>query len=191
MCPFAQKINIGLNLLKCKYENVEIDLYGNKPNWFYDLNPKGEIPVLKYYDEVIVDSERILTYITTTIPDSNSNPNQISGQNLVLNASEEEYIRRKITESMLPIGKSCVYNNKIDSKLNEHLFEISEIIGDKPYMMGNHISTADICAFPFLYRLDTMFRFEINYPNLKNWIITMMSNDEVSRTVASSWWWWW
>lgn len=32
-------------------------------SWFLDINPRGEIPVLKVKDQVIPDSTRILDYL--------------------------------------------------------------------------------------------------------------------------------
>lgn len=32
-------------------------------SWFLDINPRGEIPVLKVKDEIIPDSTRILDYL--------------------------------------------------------------------------------------------------------------------------------
>uniref|UniRef100_A0A7S0DZ82 GST N-terminal domain-containing protein n=1 Tax=Hanusia phi TaxID=3032 RepID=A0A7S0DZ82_9CRYP len=65
MCPFAQKAWIALEEKKVKYELVEINLYGSggKPGWFLDMNPKGQVPVLKHGDKVVVESDEILKYI--------------------------------------------------------------------------------------------------------------------------------
>jgi len=74
---------IALEEKKVKYELVEINLYGSggKPGWFLDMNPKGQVPVLKHGDkvflahsvavmekkvnglQVVVESDEILKYI--------------------------------------------------------------------------------------------------------------------------------
>jgi len=69
MCPFAQKAWIALEEKKAthglEFKLEEIGLYGSggKPDWFLKLNPKGEVPVLKHGDKVVVESDEIIKYI--------------------------------------------------------------------------------------------------------------------------------
>lgn len=65
MCPFAQKAWVALEEKQVEYEMVEVGLYGSggKPSWFLDMNPKGQVPVLKHGDEVVVESDDIIKYI--------------------------------------------------------------------------------------------------------------------------------
>lgn len=42
-----------------------MDLFGGEQfsPWFLDLNPRGEVPVLKHGSEVVVESTQILEYV--------------------------------------------------------------------------------------------------------------------------------
>src|SRR5262249_33889320 len=44
-CPFCARVRIALAEKGFDYETVEIDL-GNRPDWIYELNPTGKVPVL-------------------------------------------------------------------------------------------------------------------------------------------------
>jgi glutathione S-transferase len=49
MCPYAQKAYIALECAQIPYCMEEISLYGgknSKPDWFWELNPAGTVPVL-------------------------------------------------------------------------------------------------------------------------------------------------
>jgi RNA polymerase-associated protein len=44
-CPYCARVRIALAEKQLDYETVEIDLR-NRPDWIYELNPKGKVPVL-------------------------------------------------------------------------------------------------------------------------------------------------
>ena len=66
-CPYAQRVWIVLEEKEVKYQTVEVALYGSggKPSWFMALNPKGEVPVLKHGETVVVDSNQIIRQTRT------------------------------------------------------------------------------------------------------------------------------
>jgi glutathione S-transferase len=45
-CPFCGRVRIALAEKAIPYEPVEIDL-GNRPDWLYELNALGKVPVLQ------------------------------------------------------------------------------------------------------------------------------------------------
>jgi len=44
-CPFCARVRIALAEKGLDYETVEIDLR-NRPDWIYELNPTGKVPVV-------------------------------------------------------------------------------------------------------------------------------------------------
>jgi len=59
ICPFAQRSRIQLALKNIPFELVNLDITIPRPEWFLEINPKGQVPVLKLDDEVICDSSDI------------------------------------------------------------------------------------------------------------------------------------
>lgn len=47
------------------FEPIEVDITKGQQysTWFLDINPRGEVPVLKVNNEIIPDSTRILDYL--------------------------------------------------------------------------------------------------------------------------------
>jgi stringent starvation protein A len=60
-CPYCARVRIALAEKALDYEPVEIDL-GNRPEWLYELNPSGKVPVL---DDgfVLPESAVIMEYL--------------------------------------------------------------------------------------------------------------------------------
>ena len=66
-CPFCGRVRIALAEKAIPYEPVEIDL-GNKPEWLYELNPLGKVPVLQN-GFALPESAVILEYLDERHPE--------------------------------------------------------------------------------------------------------------------------
>jgi hypothetical protein len=66
-CPFCARVRIALAEKLVDYETVEIDL-GNRPDWLYELNPSGKVPVLEN-GFVLPESAVILEYLEERYPE--------------------------------------------------------------------------------------------------------------------------
>ena len=66
-CPFCARVRIALAEKGFEHETVEIDL-GNRPDWIYELNPTGKVPVL---DDgfLLPESAVIMEYLDDRYPD--------------------------------------------------------------------------------------------------------------------------
>jgi glutathione S-transferase len=65
-CPYCARVRIALAEKGIEYEQIEIDL-GNRPQWLYELNPTGKVPVL---DDgfVLPESAVIMEYLDERYP---------------------------------------------------------------------------------------------------------------------------
>ena len=66
-CPYCARVRIVLAEKQLAYETVEIDLR-NRPDWIYELNPSGKVPVL---DDgfVLPESAVIMEYLEERFPE--------------------------------------------------------------------------------------------------------------------------
>jgi len=66
-CPYCARARIALAEKGLSYERVEVDLQ-DRPDWLYDLNPSGRVPVL---DDgfVLPESAVIMEYLDHRYPD--------------------------------------------------------------------------------------------------------------------------
>ena len=70
LCPFVQRAVIALKKQEIDYDITFINLM-DPPEWFEELSPTGQVPVLKVDDEVIFESNVIVEFL-----------NEISGEKL-------------------------------------------------------------------------------------------------------------
>ena len=60
VCPFVQRVTALLELKQLAYDIEYIDL-SDKPQWFLDVSPHGQVPILILDDErVLFESEAIV-----------------------------------------------------------------------------------------------------------------------------------
>jgi len=173
------------------YEMEEVALYGagGKPDWFWDLNPDGTVPVLVCHGGAVVypDSDLALDKIESGEAVLGDDINNALASTKMDPKAIQKW--RKSINQMLPIGKKAVLGGGNKQALFDKLKEMDgEVVG--PYLCGDAITSADCAAFPFLWRLNDEFGLK-EYSNLKSWLDTCNKNPAFSKTVQSSWWWWW
>lgn len=207
MCPFAQKAWIVLEAANVPYQMEEVALYGagGKPNWFLELNPKGQVPVLvvengdESHDNamVLADSDLILDKMATvTAETSNSRPSGllvIPGPYDVASIEKIDAFR-SILREFLPVGKDAVLGGD-KRKMWAKLQELDALI-EGPFVAGESVSVADCAGFPFLWRIEQEYgrsSWKANRcgSNIPQWLNKCSQQDAFSKTIQSSWWWWW
>ncbi|XP_068618420.1 ganglioside-induced differentiation-associated protein 1 [Battus philenor] len=62
---YSQKVLMALYEKNVNFEPLTVDITKGEQytSWFLELNPRGEVPVLKVHDEIIPDSTRIIDYL--------------------------------------------------------------------------------------------------------------------------------
>lgn len=190
-CPYAQKAWIALEASNCKYQMREVSLYGvgGKPDWFWELNPEGTVPIVVIIDErgktVLADSEDILDAVSD---------GRIKGDGNMSIHTEGRAIskwREIISKQLVPVGKSAVLGAS-KTKLQSLLKEIdSHVVG--PYLTGDKLTVADAAAFPFIWRLNNEYGLGSNdTKQLRAWLDLCSKHESVKKTISTKgWWWWW
>ncbi|KAK3790456.1 hypothetical protein RRG08_015925 [Elysia crispata] len=72
-CPFAHRTRLVLSHKNIPHEVVNINLQ-NKPQWFLDLNPLGQVPVLQIDDKIIADSTATSEWLDDVYPEKRLQP---------------------------------------------------------------------------------------------------------------------
>lgn len=195
MCPYAQKVWIALEAGSCPYEMQQIDLYGSggKPDWFLELNPAGQVPVVTCFGgaKILIDSEYILTRIADGV---------VEGGDTLRGGSDDvedrvDAWRKDINNKVKVVGKEAVLRGgKNVDELMELLKSIDgNIVG--PYLTGESVTVADCSAFPMLWRLDQEFGpltdEDHGCGNIRKWLDKCSETDAFKNTIQSAWWWWW
>jgi glutathione S-transferase len=76
-CPFCARVRIVLAEKEIEYETAEIDL-NNRPDWIYELNPSGKVPVLEHGPFVLPESAVIMEYLDEYSPEEQLLPHDLA-----------------------------------------------------------------------------------------------------------------
>ncbi|PSS33367.1 Glutathione S-transferase [Actinidia chinensis var. chinensis] len=66
-CPFSQRVLLTLEEKKVPYKMHLINV-SDKPQWFLEASPEGKVPVIKFDDKWIPDSDVIVGLIEEKYP---------------------------------------------------------------------------------------------------------------------------
>ncbi|GFR70613.1 omega class glutathione-s-transferase [Elysia marginata] len=72
-CPFAQRTRLVLLHKNIPHEVVNVHLK-SKPDWFLELNPLGQVPVLQIDDKVVPESTATCEWLDDVYPENRLTP---------------------------------------------------------------------------------------------------------------------
>ncbi|KAJ6983236.1 glutathione S-transferase DHAR2 [Populus alba] len=153
-CPFSQRALLTLEEKKIPYKSHLINL-SDKPQWFLEVNPEGKVPVVKFDDKWVADSDVIVGILEEKYP----------GPSL---ATPPEFasVGSKIFPSFVKFLKSKDPNDGSEQALLEELKALDDHLkAHGPFIAGEKISAVDLSLAPKLYHL------EVALAHFKNWTI--------------------
>ena len=81
-CPYCARVRIVLAEKGIEYETVAIDL-ADRPDWIYEKNPLGKVPVLEEDTFLLPESEVIMEYLEERYPEPALMPTDPAARALV------------------------------------------------------------------------------------------------------------
>jgi len=69
VCPFAQRARIMLALKGVEFSLTEIDITRPRPAWFLEINPLGQVPVIRHEGKLLNESSVICEYLEDAFPE--------------------------------------------------------------------------------------------------------------------------
>ncbi|KAL6977304.1 Glutathione S-transferase dhar1, mitochondrial [Sarracenia purpurea var. burkii] len=144
-CPFTQRVLLTLEEKKIPYKYHPINV-SDKPQWFLEVNPEGKVPVIKFDDKWIPDSDVIVGHIEEKFPERPLSP-----------PPEFASVGSKIFPSFVKFLKSKDPSDGTEQALLDELKALDEHLKEHgPYVNGEDISAVDLSLAPKLYHLDVV-----------------------------------
>ena len=156
------------------------------PEWFEELSPTGQVPVLKVDDDVIFESNVIMEFL-----------NEISGDKLhpndpVIRAKNRSWM--SYSSSMFDHLFSLITGDKetfVSAKgaLTQKLAKLEKIKSDHDYFNGDQFMMIDAAIAPFFMRVSWINEFTDNvlsledFPKIQKWSRTLLSDKDVMKSV--------
>lgn len=193
ICPFVQRVTALLEAKNIAYEIEYISLK-DKPQWFLDISPNGQVPVLvidKGDDnrQALFESDAIVEYIEEAYPRLGLDVtveqraidrawSYLASKNYLVQCSAQ----RSANEATL---------KERSLKLDKAFTAVEKILGDTPFFNTQSVGMVDIAWLPLLHRAAIIeqysgYDFLQGYPKVKRWQETLLHSELAEKSVSAT-----
>lgn len=186
ICPFVQRVTAALEAKKIPYEIEYISLK-DKPQWFLDISPNGQVPVLITDNgTALFESDAIVEFIEDEFGPVEAG---ISNEQRALDRAWS-YLGTKHYLPQCGAMSSATQDTLVEriEKLSKAFAKVEQqIVG--PMFKGQALSNVDIAWLPLLHRADiirarTCFDMLEGFPKVQAWRKALMDSGLVEKTVS-------
>ncbi len=188
ICPFVQRVTAALEAKNVPYEIEYIDLK-NKPQWFLEISPNAQVPVLiTEKDTVLFESDAIIEYI-----DDEFSPLETSLSNEVRALERAwSYLATKhyLVQCSTMSSKDEATFKKRSLKLEKAFKTIEQqLAANTVFFKSDTLSKVDIAWLPLLHRAAIIkahsgYDFLCGLPKAQAWQQNVLNSDLVEKTIS-------
>ncbi|NWQ60578.1 GSTO1 transferase, partial [Neopipo cinnamomea] len=187
-CPYAQRTRLVLRAKGISYEVININLK-NKPDWFFEKNPSGLVPVLETSKgQLIWESPITCEYLDEAFPEKKlmpSDPYERALQKMVL--EDFSKVTPLVFKHVLAV-KDGQDTTALKAEITEKFGKFEEILSKRNtvFFGGNSISLLDYMIWPWFERLEAFqLKDALNHaPKLQRWMEAMKEDPAVKATMT-------
>ena len=187
ICPFVQRVTAALEAKAVPYEIEYISL-SDKPQWFLDLSPAGQVPLLiTESGQALFESDAIVEYLDeVTAP-------LIAGvtpeRRAVDRAWSYQASKHYLVQCSAMQSKDRETLAERSAKLDKAFERAEKQLDGGPYFNGDQLGNVDIAWLPLLHRAEIIERhsgydFLSGYPKIKAWQVALMDTGLANRSVS-------
>lgn len=186
ICPFVQRVMALLEAKSAKYEVEYIDL-SDKPDWFLEVSPNAQVPILILDDgRVLFESDAIVEYLDETIGEP------ISSIDPVVKAQDRAwaYLGTKHYLVQCSAQRSADEATLIErqTRLSKAFQKIEKQLVNGPFFRGATLGMVDLGWIVLLHRARiietcTGFDFLSGLRNMKQWQESCLATGLAERSV--------
>ncbi len=188
ICPFVQRVAALLEAKKISYE-IEFISLSNKPQWFMDISPNGQVPVLiTHGGQALFESDAIVEYLEEAYPPLQK---EISLEEKAINRAWS-YLATKnyLVQCSAQRSPDKATLDERSAKLDTPFDRIEQQLSDTPYFSGHEIGMVDIAWLVLLHRAEiieknTGYDFIGDRPKLKSWQKNLMQTGLAEKSVPT------
>ena len=186
LCPFAQRALISLNVQKIDFKMTYINPM-DPPDWFKEISPTGQVPLLKVDDQVIFES-LVITEFIEEISACSFHPKEV-----VQRANNRSWIiySGEILGDIFGIitGEEAKFHTS-KKALFDKLTKIEAIKNQEKFFNGEEFNMIDAAFAPIFMRLSWINEFTNNalsiteFKHLSDWSKAILALDVVKNSMA-------
>jgi len=186
ICPFVQRVNAVLEAKKIRYEVEFVDLM-NLPDWFSEISPNAEVPVLVTDNNVpLFESLAICEYLEEMYPP------KLHPNNPEKKALDRAWARQAVTHYLVQCSTQRSATREILEEKTENFVQlfakVEKVLGDGPFFNGENFSMVDTAWIPILHRSAlinkfTGFDFLDGFSKVIQWQQALLQTDALKNSV--------
>ncbi|MBG6157913.1 glutathione S-transferase [Labrenzia sp. EL_159] len=186
ICPFVQRVTAMLESKEMPYEIEYIDLK-NKPDWFLEISPVGQVPLLITEEGIpLFESDAIVEYIdeiSEALQDGLSPETRAIHRAWSYQASKHYLVQCSTMQS----ADRNVLNDRI-SKLDKSFDRAEKRLSDGPYFAGDTVGNVDLAWLPLLHRsaiVEKASGYDMleGFPKVKAWQTALLKTGIAEKSV--------
>ncbi|MDO6764178.1 glutathione S-transferase family protein [Agarivorans sp. 1_MG-2023] len=188
ICPFVQRVTAALETKKIPYEIEYISLK-DKPQWFLDMSPNGQVPVLiTENNTALFESDAIIEYIEDEFGPIEAD---VTNEQRAMDRAWS-YLGSK--HYLAQCGTMSSKDKATFEERTEKLFKAfvkveAQLSGTTMFFKSNQQSNVDIAWLPLLHRANivkqhTGFDFLCGLPKTQAWQNNVLATGLADKTVS-------
>ncbi|MGY0219572.1 glutathione S-transferase family protein [Endozoicomonadaceae bacterium StTr2] len=187
ICPFVQRITVILEAKQIPYE-VEYISLSDKPQWFLDISPNGQVPVLVTENgTALFESDAIAEYLDEAYPALQ--PDLTFEQKALNRAWSYLGSKQYLVQCSAQRSQDTATLHERTEKLATAFAKVEQVLGDTRYFNSDTPGMVDLTWLPVLHRADiirekTGFDFLSGFPKVQTWQSALMATGLAEKTVS-------
>ncbi|NVO56993.1 glutathione S-transferase family protein [Rhodobacteraceae bacterium B1Z28] len=186
ICPFVQRVAALLEAKGLAYE-IEFISLQNKPQWFLDISPNGQVPLLVTDGgQALFESDAIVEYLEEAYAPLQTG---LSPEEKATNRAWS-YLATKhyLVQCGAQRSKDEAALSERAEKLDVAFDRIEKQLGNTPFFNGDEIGMVDVAWLVLLHRAEiiekyTGYDFIGERPKLKSWQTHLMQTGLAEESV--------
>ncbi len=187
ICPFVQRVTALLAAKNIAFD-VEYISLGDKPQWFLDISPNAQVPLLVTENgTALFESDAIIEYIEEVYPKLE---NGVSFEQKALDRAWS-YLATKhyLTQCSVMRSPDQITFDERNKKLSKAFATVEKQLREGPFFKGAQLSLADIAWLPLLHRTQIIkdksgYDFFTNLPKVKAWQENLMNTGLTHKSIS-------
>ncbi|WP_170430965.1 glutathione S-transferase family protein [Ruegeria arenilitoris] len=187
ICPFVQRVTALLEAKRVPYQIDFISL-SDKPDWFMELSPTGQVPVLMTEGGIpLFESDAIVEYLDEVA--APLQPDLTPEQRALNRAWSYQASKHYLVQcSAMQSADSAVFAERMN-RLNASFTKAEKQLGDGPFFAGEALGNVDMAWLPLLHRAAIVADHSghdmlAEYPRVKAWQQALLATGIAQKSVS-------
>ncbi|WP_028023065.1 glutathione S-transferase family protein [Enterovibrio calviensis] len=189
ICPFVQRITAMLEAKQLPYE-VEYTSLSDKPQWFLDISPNGQVPVLVTEDNTaLFESDAIAEYLEDKY--GAMQPALSLEQKAINRAWSYLGTKHYLVQCGAQSSRTIDDLKDRSEKLRKAFEKVENQLGQYRFFNSDDLSMVDMAWLPLLHRaeiirIESGYDFLEGFPKVKAWQAALLETGFAEKSVSDN-----